>query len=558
MDYYQEIISILKKKTLSKRQISALKLKLCSKHKVAKPPTDMDILMHVEEKDMPKLRKMLLSKPVRTLSGVAIVALMGMPIGCPHGKCTMCPGGPKSVFGDVPMSYTGKEPSTRRAIRNMFDPYLQVFNRLEQYAVLGHNFDKVDMIIMGGTFPFFPKRYQDNFVMYAFKAMNDFGKLFFDKDTFNYARFKEFFMLPGDINDKGRGDALRKKMLDMKGSSTLEKEHLRNEKSKVRCIGLTVETKPDYGKLEHGNQMLKLGCTKVEIGVQTIYDAVLKRINRGHTLKDTIESIQQMRDLGFKLNFHMMPGLPGVTPAKDLHSLRAMFEDDRFRPDMLKIYPCMVMPGTELYDDYKNNKFKPITTKQAAKLIAEFKQYVPEYCRIMRIQRDIPTYMTEAGVGRTNLRQYVEQEMKKKGIKCRCIRCREIGRAKKVPKTVAINTTHYTASKGTEFFISADAGDYLMGFCRMRFPHEFLRKEITEESSLIRELHVYGQAVAIGTEEKEKAQHKGIGSILLATAEEIASTYYKKKMVVISGVGVREYYRKRGYRKEGPYMVKSI
>jgi elongator complex protein 3 len=321
---------------------------------------------------------------------------------------------------------------------------------------------------------------------------------------------------------------------------------------------MTIETRPDYGKLKEGNEMLRLGCTRVELGIQSVFNFALKNIERGHSVEESIESIQVLKDLGFKLNFHMMLGLPGMNEKKDLLGLQMLFMLDDFQPDMLKLYPCMVMKGTKLYNSWKQKKFKPLTTAKAANLIAEFKRDIPEYVRIMRVQRDIPTFMTEAGVDKTNLRQYVDRVLEKKKIKCKCIRCREIGRYKGVIdyKKLKIKTRHYGASKGNEFFISIEYKNYILGFCRVRIPSKALRLEINDDSALIRELHVYGSAVGIG--KKGEVQHKGLGKKLVMKAEEVAKTYFKKKMVVISGVGARGYYKKLGYKKEGCYMVKKI
>src|SRR3989338_570872 len=246
----------------------------------------------------------------------------------------------------------------------------------------------------------------------------------------------------------------------------LEEEQLRNESSNIRCVGLTVESRPDYAKLLQANEMLRLGATRVELGVQTPYESVLKKIERKHTVKDSIESTRILKDLGFKISYHVMHGLPGVSLKKDLKAFKEYFINEDFRPDMLKIYPCMVLKGTKLYHLYKNRKFKPITTEKAAELIIKFKQFVPEYVRIMRVQRDIPTYMTEAGVNITNLRQKIQELMKERGIKCNCIRCREIGRATKPIKKADIKIKQYSASKGTEFFISMESNNYILGFCR--------------------------------------------------------------------------------------------
>lgn len=558
LSLYQELIATIKQRQLSKQQIIHLKHELCKKHKVAKVPSDIQILLHASAEDLGAL-KQLQTKPVRSISGVTPIAVMTKPLPCPHGKCTFCPGGPGSVFGDVPQSYTGKEPSTMRAIRSAYDPYLIVFNRLEQYLVTGHVPEKVELIIQGGTFCAFPKEYQEEVVGYCFKAMNDFSDKFFpkgDSGKFVFDDFKSFFELPGDVGDHVRAQNVQKKLLRMKGNLDLEQEHRRNETARIRCVGLTVETKPDWGLLEHGNEMLRLGCTRVELGVESVYDDVLHYTHRGHTLQHTLDSIRTLRDLGLKLNFHYMPGLPKTDKERDLAGLRELFENPDYRPDMLKIYPCMVMPGTALENLYKTGKYTPLSTAEAADIISEFKRIVPRYCRIMRVQRDIPTYRTTAGVDRTNLRQTVEEYCKQKGIVCQCIRCREIKDA--IITEPELHVFEYDASGGKEFFISFDdkKTDALIGFCRLRFPSQCLRKEITPGSALIRELHVFGVATGLGDE--GVVQHRGFGKKLLAEAEAIAKRHGKDKMIIISGVGVREYYAKLGYAWEGPYMVKQL
>jgi elongator complex protein 3 len=286
---------------------------------------------------------------------------------------------------------------------------------------------------------------------------------------------------------------------------------------------------------------------------------VLKNIERGHNVAASIASIRELKDLGFKLNFHYMIGLPGSSPALDVAGLKMLFSNPDFRPDMLKIYPCMVMKGTKLYDAWKEGNYPPLTTAQAAEIICELKRFIPKYARIMRIQRDIPTKHTEAGVDRTNLRQYVDELCKARGIRCRCIRCREVGRAKKI-EAVEITVMKYDASKGTEFFIAAEdvKNDVIVGFARLRFPSKHLRKEITMDSALIRELHIYGDTAAVGEKSEDKSQHRGYGRQLIETAENIARQHCKDKIIVISGIGVREYYHKLGYKREGPYMVKKL
>jgi len=554
---YRELIQEIKKNDLSNRQIDRLKLDLCLKYKISKPPTNFDILMNSTEKDLQLLRNKILTKPVRTASGVSPVAIMTAPFACPHGKCTFCPGGPNSYYGTVPQSYTGHEPTTMRAIRNQYDGYLQVFNRLEQYMVLGHNCDKVELIVMGGTFPAMPNEYQNEFIRGAFKAMNDFSDLFYQGDSFNFHKFKEFFYLPGKVGDKERTEKIQKKLAELKNqaTTTLEKEQIRNETAKVRCIALCIETKPDWGFQEHGNRMLTQGCTRAEVGVQSIYDDVLKKINRGHTDEDTKKSFQILRDLGFKISAHYMPGLPLTDEKRDLAGFKEFFSNQDYRPDMLKIYPTMVAPGTALFYEWKQGKFTPLTAEEAAQLIVKMKNHIPRYCRVQRIQRDVPTKMWASGVEFTNLRQYIHEKYKPK---CQCIRCREpMGREVDF-KSVKIDIHNYKASNGDEYFISVNdtKNDIIIGFVRLRFPYQILRKEITDSSALIRELHVYGTATPVG--ESGNIQHRGFGKQLLDKAEEIAKANGKNKIVIISGVGAREYYRKLNYKKEGPYMVKEF
>jgi elongator complex protein 3 len=569
-DYMQALLKEIKEKKHDKNALSRLKVRLCKEFTLKKIPTDIELFLNTPLDDVPLMRKYLMTKPTRSISGVTPVAVMTKPIACPHGKCTFCPGGPGSEFGDVPMSYTGKEPSTMRAMRASYDPYLIVMNRLEQFCVTGHVPEKVDIIIQGGTFCAFPQDYQEEVVKYIFKAMNDFSNLFYvvnviDGKTswsFDFLKFKEFFFLPGEVGDPKRKEAIHKKLLELKGECVLLDEQLKNETSAIKCIGLTIETKPDWGFKEHGNQILKLGCTRVELGIQTVYEEPLKVTHRGHDLKDSVKSIKELRDLGFKLNFHYMLGLPKVDRDMDRVGLSELFTNPDFKPDMLKIYPCMVMQGTPLHKVWKAGLFEPIDTTAAAEMIADFKKEIPTYCRIMRVQRDIPTYRTEAGVDKTNLRQYVDAICSEKKIVCKCIRCREVGHQRvkfgKSVGDVSLVVVEYDASSGKEFFISfEDVGQgILLGFVRLRFPSEALRDEITLSSGLIRELHVYDEAAGMGSE--GKVQHRGLGKKLMAAAEKICSENGKDKVVVISGVGVRGYFRKLGYELEGPYMVKNV
>lgn len=527
---------------------------------LGKLPSNVEIAQYATPQELEIFGSILSIKPTRTSSGVNVVAVMSKPHKCPHGKCLFCAGGVESVFGDVPQSYTGKEPATIRAIRNDYDPYFQVMNRLEQYVVLGNNPSKIELIIMGGTFPSLSQKYQEEYTNFCFKAMNDFSRLFYNKNKFLHEKFRTFLELPGDINSKERLERIKSRLLieKKKNLKTLEYEQKYNEISNIRCVGLTLETRSDTITVDDAAFMLKLGCTRVELGIQSIYDDALKFSNRAHTTKDNIFAIKTLRNLGFKLNFHMMPGLPNVSKKQDINSLVKIFEDSDYMPDMLKIYPCMVIRGTQLYDLYKQKKYTPLTTKKATEIIVEMIKKVPKYCRIMRVQRDIPTYMTEAGVDKTNLRQYLDEELKNQNIVSNDIRARE-PKGNVISKNIKLNVLEYEANEGKEFFISIDDIDnnYILGFCRMRFPSEFLRKEITTKSALIRELHVYGSTIMFG--KKGLIQHTGLGSKLLKKAEDIAKKNNKEKIVIISGVGVREYYRKKhNYKKQGPYMVKKL
>ena len=562
--FYSEIIEVIKKTKPNQQKLSEIKKTLGKKHKMQKLPSNIDIVLHSDPKDLKEMN--LVTKPTRTLSGVATISLMTSPAGCPHGKCTFCPGGPNSAFGNVPQSYTGREPATMRAIRNYFDPYLQIFSRLEQYAVMGQSFDKVEIIIQGGTFPSMDKKYQEVFLTGIYKAMNDFSEEFFEKNEFRLEKFKEFFELPGEYSDGQRARRVKERALALKNrfdgspENDLELEQKRNESAKIKCIGLTIETKPDWGFVEHGNEMLKLGCTRVELGVQTVYDKPLKLTNRGHSIKDTVKSMHVLKDLGFKINAHYMLGLPGVERSEELPGLKKLFQDPNFKPDMIKIYPLLVIKGTPLFIQWERGQYEPMTTDEAAEIISEAKRFFPKWVRVMRVNRDIPTYVTSAGIDRTNLRQYVRELQEKKGVTCNCIRCREVGRNENFEKA-EITVERYSASNGTEFFISVEdvRNNVLMGFCRLRFPHQQLREEITKKTAMIRELHVYSSAVAIGEKAVgEQAQHRGYGKALMEKAEEIARENGYEKILVISGVGAKEYYKKIGYDYDGVYMGKKI
>ena len=556
-DFLDELTFFLENENPSKDDIAKKKVVLCRKFGLKKIPTDIEIFLNLKNPSR-KVKELLRSKPVRTGSGVAVVALMTLPGKCPHGRCVFCPGGVDSFFGDVPQSYTGNEPATMRGLRNDFDAYLQVFNRLEQYVAIGQSPEKVELIIMGGTFISYRNEYREGFVRDAFNAMNDFSSLFFEED-FLVDKFKDFFELPGSIKDDKRVSRILKKIVELKKKNldSLEVAKDKNHRvSRIKCVGLTIETKPDQGFKEHGEEMLRLGCTRVELGVQTLLDDVLKKVCRGHSISDTERSIRELRDLGFKLNFHMMPGLPSVSFDEELKVFEELFSSSKYRPDMLKIYPLMVMPGTVLFDDYKKGLYDPLSTKDAVNLLSKVIPLVPEYCRVMRVQRDIPPKYAVAGPLVSNLRQLVDEKILSEKRVVREIRHREI-RGDLVKDPVSLSVLEFDASSGKEFFISfSDANDKLLGFVRLRFPASF-NEVITKDSCIVRELHVYGFASPISSNEGN-AQHRGLGKKLMKKAEEIALKNNKKKVVVISGVGVRAYYEKLGYYLQGPYVVKDL
>ena len=555
MDFVKELNKeIIDKKTNTIEEILKLRDGLARKLKPKELPSLITIFAKADKEQKLYLKKILKTKPNRTLSGVSPVAVMTMPSNCPpQAKCIFCPGGINSQFGNTPKSYTGNEPASMRARRNLYDPYLQVFNRLEHYVLLNQDISKCEVIVMGGTFTAFAKQYQDEFVKYIFKAMNDFSELFFKNDEFDYEKFSKFFELDKEFKDPERTKEIIEKTLKIKGKCELKKEQSRNEKSNCRIIGLTLETRPDCINLDIGNFMLELGATRVELGIQSMDDKTLEFVKRGHGTKESINAIKLLRDLGFKLNLHYMIF---YNTKKEIEDMKKLFSDENYRPDMLKIYPCMIFPGTEMHELFKQGKYKEVTTKEAAEIISEFKRSVERYCRIMRVQRDIPPKFSEGGVDRSNLRQYVDELCRKKGIKCKCIRCREIGRNDKIIDD-NIYVDEFNANDGKEFFISIGK-EPLIGFIRLRFPSQSLRKEITKNSAIIRELHVYSSALKVGSK-GEGYQHKGYGKILMDKAEEICRKNGKKKLIVISGIGVKDYYiSKLGYEKDGVYVSKIL
>ncbi len=553
-EFFEEIIEQLADKKLTKNQILTVKKNACKKYKIKNIPSDIQILLRAPQNKLKKLSS-LITKPVRTMSGVSPIALMTAPFKCPHGKCIYCPGGLESDFGDVPQSYTGMEPSTMRGIRNRYDPYLITFNRLEQYIASGHMPEKCEVIIQGGTFPSFPLKYQTEFIYYVYKALNDFGKIFFKKGEIDIEKYRKFFEMPGIFGEEKRVKRIQEKILKLKlkNVKTLAEEQKKNETAKLRCIALCIETRPDYCYEEHINKILKFGGTRIELGVQSLDESILKKIKRGHGLKEIYKATKLAKNSLLKVGYHIMPGLPGSSMKKDVLMFKKLFSDEKLKPDALKIYPTMVMKGTKLYDYWKKKKYIPMTTEKAVKVIVSGKKYVPEYCRIMRVQRDIPKQAISAGVNMTNLRQVIEKK-----VVCRCIRCREPRNRKVNFEKIVLKRYDFLASESKEIFLSFEdtENDILIGFCRLRLIKESFRKEIKKGDLGIRELHVYGKLTGIG--EKGDIQHKGYGKRLILEAEKIAKELGSKQVHIISGIGVREYYYKLGYKVNGVYVSKKI
>ena len=533
------INEIVEGRVKSKKDLEKLKLKACRDFKLMEFMSNSLLLENATSSERAKISPLIRKKPTRTISGVAVVAVMCKPHKCPHGRCNYCP------ESDIaPPSYTGEEPAALRARMFEFDPYRQTYNRLLQLESIGHPIDKVELIVMGGTFPSYFTCYQEWFVTRCIEAMNNYSLT--DEDTKISIRNGGILTVPKKFN-------------------YLDDVQTANEKSSVRCVGMTFETRPDYAKIPDVDRMLQLGVTRVELGVQTIYNFIYKRIERGHRVSDVIESTRILRDSGLKVAMHVMPGLFS-DPERDMRIFHRIFEDDNFKPDMLKIYPCLVTKGSEFYDLWKKGDYTPYTTEQAVDLIVNIKKMLPKWVRTMRIQRDIPSQLIEAGVKKSNLGELVYNKLAQENVKCQCIRCREVGHqgvgVNPVFGDIKLMKEEYNAGLGREIFLSHEdpLNDILIGFLRLRIPSSIAhRKEVDEKTAIVRELHVYGQMAELGQKKDEIWQHMGYGEDLLIEAEKIAlETYDKNKLLIISGVGARNYYRKFGYEREGPYMSKIL
>jgi elongator complex protein 3 len=506
-------------KISSVRELNSRKLFFCKKFGLKNIPSNPSLFFHIPNAPL-RTQSFFSIKPSRAFSGVQNIAIMVKPHPCP-GECIYCPSG---IGKKTPKSYTGGEPSAMRGLMFGYSAFKQTKNRIEQLDLIGHRAEKIELIIMGGTFPSMSLYYQKNFVKRALDAITE------------------------------------------KNNSSFSAAKKAAENSPRRIVGLTIESRPDWCGKKEINHFLDFGATRVELGVQNPDDKIYSLIKRGHSVKAVSDSTKLLKDSAFKVCFHLMPGLPGSSFSKDISNFKKVFSDPSFKPDMVKIYPCLVMPNTKLYDLWKKGEFNPLSSKDAIQLVSKVKEIVPPWVRIMRVQRDIPANLIACGVKKSNLRELVLNEMQKNEKFCNCIRCREAGVQKSLGKKFDLNkfklsVQEYDASDGTEFFISYESPkkDILAGFCRLRIPANPFRKEITDSSALLRELHVYGEALELGARKNEAVQHKGIGKMLLNEAERIAKDELEKKeLIVISGLGVKEYYKKQGYRTKGCYVAKKL
>ena len=452
---------------------------------------------------MLKPEKNEIRKPTKTISGITPVAVMLPPRECQHGNCIYCP-----KLG-VPQSYTPKSPVVMRAREVNYDSFKQVEARMEAFEAMHHPTEKIELIIMGGTFLEYPEKFQNEFIKGCYDGLN--GKV----------------------------------------SRNFEEAQKLNEVSEHRCVALCVETRPDVLE-KHIKKMRNWGVTRVELGVQIIDDEIYKKVKRGHSVKDVISATRILKNAGFKIGYHIMPGLPGSNPEKDFKLFKKIFSDENFKPDQLKIYPCQVIPSSELEKIYWNGKYKPYTDEQLEKILTKMIKVVPRYCRVMRVMREIPPEYLVAGTTRIDMRKDIEYELRKQNLKIKEIRYREIGFNKeKIDNSeLKLKITKYPASGCDEYFLEiVNSQDILFGLLRLRI--------LKDKTAMVRELHVYGQSLKLG-EVGKNSQHIGFGKWLMSEAEEISRREKCKIIKVISGIGVREYYQKLNYNLEDTYMTKQL
>jgi len=451
-------------------------------------------------------------KPVRTLSGVTTVTALTKPYPCP-GKCIFCPTDVR-----MPKSYLPDEPGARRGLDHDFDPFAQVRSRLEALEAVGHPTQKIELLILGGTWSAYRKDYQEWFVKRCFDALNQ---------------------------------------VELE---TLEEAQKYNETALHRCVGLVIETRPDNIHRSVLRWLRYLGVTKIQIGVQSLNDQILALNQRGHDVADVRRAVQLVRAAGFKIVLHWMPNLLGATLESDRHDFNQLWEE--LCPDEIKIYPTQLLENADLYQFWLAGKYQPYSTQELVNLIADVKTTIPRYCRVNRVIRDIPSTYVVEGNKRTSLRQDIQNEMRRRGTKCQCIRCREI-RAQKVNLAkLSLHHLSYSAGAFSESFISfVTDNDQIAGFLRLSLPGLGAPETSISDlnsAAIIREVHVYGQSIQLGEDGSRAAQHQGLGTRLIREAESIAQKQGFSRLAVIAAVGTRRYYRRLGFKNGELYMIKEL
>jgi len=470
------------------------------------------------------LEKLLRTRPIRSLSGIVNISVLTKPYPCP-GKCLYCP-----LEKGIPKSYVSGEPAVERAKALNYKPYLQVKKRIEMLENQGHPTDKIELRIVGGTWSFYPKKYQTWFITRCFAACN-----------------------AGQTRNKNA--KLTRKI------KSLKEEQKINEKVKHRIVGLSIETRPDFIDSAEIKRLRELGATMVELGVQSIYDDVLKINLRGHGVKETIFATRLLKDAGFKVLYQMMPNLPGSNLKRDEKMFKELFKNPDFQPDLLKIYPCALLKETPLYKLWKKKKYQPYTKSQLINLIEKIKKKIPYYIRIQRITRDIPSQrIVKGGAKISNLRQILAEKIERENWKCKCIRCREVMGNYNPREKLYLFRQDYNASDGKEVFLSfCTRGASASEEENPEKLYSLLRLRITSTGeAIIREVHTYGPLVSIA-EKKLAPQHRGLGKKLIKEAEKITKKEFGlNKIAVISGIGARSYFSKLGYKLKDTYMVENL
>jgi len=501
------IKEILKSRIKTRDSLAKIKRETAKKHKIS-CPNNISLLKTyhelIKKKKIEKsslLELLLITRPVRSLSGIVNISVLTKPYACP-GECIYCP-----KEKNIPKSYVSGEPAVERAKKLNYDPYKQTKLRIEMLEYEGHPTDKIELRIVGGTWSFYKKEYQEWFAKRCFDACNG------------------------------------------KNSKTLKESQKINEKARHRMVGLSIETRPDFINEKEIKHLRELGMTMVELGVQSLYDDVLKKNKRGHTIEQTIKSTKLLKDAGFKVLYQMMPNLPGSNIKKDENMFKELFTNQDFQPDLLKIYPCALLKEAPIYKLWKNKQYKPYTEKQLISLIKAIKQHIPAYVRIQRISRDIPSSKIIAGPAKiSNIRQI----LKNQNLKCKCIRCREIRTNYNQKEKPQLIRKDYKASGGKEIFLSFETKTKLYSLLRLR--------KTSNNQAIIREIHTFGQQLPLNERQNTLSpQHQGLGKKLVKETEKITKKEFKlKKISVISAIGTRNYFGKLGYKLENTYMVKTF